>query len=110
MGTATAPVRGSGSWPAWTARVAKPRFLGSPFTARILAAVAERKDKIPPDERAVLSDALGRTGPPHARPDAPAGRGGLDGLRDPRAGGRRDPPPSGARRARHWRGRRLRVG
>ena len=32
MGTATAPVRGSGACPAWIARVEKPRFLGSPFT------------------------------------------------------------------------------
>src|SRR5436309_3977722 len=33
MGTATDPVRGSGCWPAWTARVEKPRFFGSPFNA-----------------------------------------------------------------------------
>src|ERR1700730_16314405 len=32
MGTATAPVRGSGGCPAWIARVEKPRSRGVPFT------------------------------------------------------------------------------
>src|SRR3954462_6088560 len=122
MGTATEPVRGSGCWPAWTARVEKPRFFGSPFNAnpRFDRCCGGRRDrrrgepprapgiltgagiagiprdpreagKIPPHERApilrrLLSHALGGPRPPPPGADPPPHRGGLDRLRDPRAG------------------------
>lgn len=37
MGTVTEPVEGSGAWPAWIARVEKPRSFGSPFTVASMA-------------------------------------------------------------------------
>src|SRR6185295_4699852 len=115
MGTATAPVRGSGSWPAGTARVAKPRFLGAPFICRprnVGAPLRERRAfyKIAADERAVLADAMGGAGAPPPRPDASPSRGGVDGLQDSRAGGGCDPPPRRARRPCDRRRRGLRPG
>src|SRR6185369_3520089 len=99
MGTATAPVRGSGDCPAWIARVAKPRFLGSPFTRRILAApsfigtiagtVRYRRHEprsLKPRRSRVYPDPLGGRPPAPPRTDPPAGRGGVDRLHRARAG------------------------
>src|SRR6185295_4870952 len=102
MGTATAPVRGSGGWPAWMARVAKPSLEGSPFTGenphrvesclrgqdQLPAGLYQREaltygthERSPPrDLLSVLPDPLGGQPSEAPGPDASSRRRGLARL------------------------------